>query len=197
MMGACTFTNSWVGVDYRDGYRELVSDAEAEYGYDPYNGTISTCRLHSARPVRIAERYSKTAEKKAVEYMNSHPGEKWYARVLDLGVVEYDIVSYKKVPKNAEARWETFYRVTADGRRLKSFKSVSDARRYLDQMVSQSDGSVDWYCIEKIAENVGGSALSTSYERICRTVKTKPKRVPKGATVRERHMFYYYGLASC
>lgn len=196
-MGACSFVNEWTGVDYRNGFRELVSAAEFEYGTDPYNGTISTCRLHGSRPVRIAKRYSKAAEKKAVEYMNEHPGEKWYARVLDLGVENYDIVSYKKVPKNAQARWQTFYVVKADGQRLKSFKTVAEARRYLDAVIEQADGSVDWYCIEKVPENIGGSALSTGYERTCRTVKTKPKRIPKGATLVERHRFYYYGLASC
>lgn len=196
-MGACGFVNTWDGVDYRDGYRELVSQAEYEYGTDAYNGTISTTRLHAGRPVRIADRYSTSVDKKAEKWMSEHPGQKWVAKVLDLGVVEYDIVSYKKVPQNAEARWQTFYVVKADGRKMKSFKSVADARRYLEEVIARSDGSVDWYCIEKIPENVGGTALSTSYERTCRTVKTKPKRIPKGATLRERHRFVYYGLASC
>jgi hypothetical protein len=196
-MGACSFVNEWTGVDYRDGYKELVSEAEFEYGCDPYNGTISTCRLRTGRPVRISERYSKTAARKANAYMEEHPGEKWYARVLDLGVEEYDIVSYKKVPQNAEARWQTFYVVKADGQSLKSFKTVAEARRYLEKVIAQADGSVDWYCIEKIPRNVGGTALATGYERTVRTTKTKPKRIPKGAVLRERHRFVYYGLAAC
>ena len=196
-MGACSFVNVWDGRDYREGFRELVSQAEFEYGSSAYNGTLSTCHLHHGQPVRISDRYTKTAEKKAEKWMREHPGEKWVARVLDLGVVEYDIVSYKKIPQNAEACWQTFYVVKADGQKMKTFKSVSDARRYLKAEIARSDGSVDWYSIEKVPENIGGTALSTSYERVCRTVKTKPKRVPKGATLVERHRFLYYGLASC
>lgn len=198
-MGACPFLVEWTGSDYRDGFRELVREAEYEYGTDPYNGSISTCSLHRGAPTRISDRYNKTAEKKALKYLEEKDdGVKWYAKVLDLGVVDYQIVSYKKRPgKKAEARWETFYVVYEDVKRLKSFKTLAEANRYLKTVVAKADGSADEYRIEKQSLNIGGNTTAAAYEWSCRTTKTKPKRIPQGAVLRERHKFFYYGWASC
>ena len=58
-MGSTSFYQTYTGplsVEY--AYRELVAEARAEYGYDPYNGTISTTggvRLVGGAPVTIEE----------------------------------------------------------------------------------------------------------------------------------------------
>ena len=41
-MGACSFVNKGRGKSMRDVYTDLVDEATSEYGYDSYNGTIST-----------------------------------------------------------------------------------------------------------------------------------------------------------
>jgi len=45
-MGACNFTNIYVGKGTpQEAFRELYDQALSEYGYDGYNGTISTTSL--------------------------------------------------------------------------------------------------------------------------------------------------------
>ena len=45
-MGACNFTDIYVGKGTpQEAFRELFEQARVEYGYDHYNGTISTTRL--------------------------------------------------------------------------------------------------------------------------------------------------------
>jgi hypothetical protein len=41
-MGASFFRTAYRGKSMSDAYSSAVSDAEEEYGHDPYNGTIST-----------------------------------------------------------------------------------------------------------------------------------------------------------
>jgi hypothetical protein len=41
-MGASFFKTTYRGKSMSDAYSSAVSDAESEYGHDPYNGTIST-----------------------------------------------------------------------------------------------------------------------------------------------------------
>ena len=45
-MGASNFTDIYVGKGTpQEAFRELFDQAVREYGYDPYNGTISTTSL--------------------------------------------------------------------------------------------------------------------------------------------------------
>lgn len=196
-MGATNVCYTWEGADYKEGYDQLVGEARCEYGDSPYSGTIATMSLHR-RPVRVAERFGKTAEKKARETIEKDGwGEKWSCSVLDLGVSGYELVSYKRNPGKATAKYETFYVVFADSRELSRHKTVADARKALVSAIERANGSVDWYRIEKVARRVGGDSLGDTYEKTTRILKSKPKRVPAGAQLRERHVFWYYGWAGC
>ena len=198
-MGATNFLNEWRGANFQDGFAELKQQAEWEYGDNPYNGTLSTTRLSGREPRRIADRYSETARKRALKFLDQRSwGDKWVCEVLDLGVVEYEVATYKKVPQKAEARWETRYAVCENGRRVKTLKTVVEARAFLERRIAVADGSVDSYTVEKVPENVsGGSCVATLYERQVRRYKTKPKRIPSGAVCVPIHVWWFYGWAGC
>lgn len=59
-MGSTSFSQThYTTSDYKQAYNDLVDEARAEYGYDPYNGTISTTSgvtlVPTERPLTEAE----------------------------------------------------------------------------------------------------------------------------------------------
>lgn len=198
-MGACNFVERAKGVSPRDVFECLRRNAEFEYGNDPYNGTISTCSL-SGSPHKVSDRWNKTAEKKAMQYIKSRDyGSKWYAEVVDAGVVEYEICTLKRVqtPK-ADAQFQTRYGVYVGGKHERDFPTAAAANAYVRDNLYRYAG--DAYAVEVKKHSVrvkGNHDTVTRYEQSIRVTKTRPKRVPKGAVVREVHMWYFYGWASC
>ena len=85
-MGACNFIEFGKGHSAREAFNALVSEAEWEYGHDPYNGTISTTRLYDAKPVKIADEWSEDARELAIVEADANDfGEKWESRAIDCG----------------------------------------------------------------------------------------------------------------
>lgn len=199
-MGACNFDLTWDGTNYKDGFTFLSQEAMHEYGWDAYNGTISTTSLVGT-PHKIAERYSKTAERKAQQWLENHDwGRKWECRVLDLGVVGYEVSKFVKVPHTkADAQFQTRYVAYADEREIGTYKTAAEARKELERAIALPRyARTEYFHVEKKAVRVSGKSTTTvAYERQTRVVKTKPKTAPRGTTVTPVHRFLYYGWASC
>lgn len=200
-MGASNFYYIAEGTDYRQVFRELVDEASFMYGHEDYNGTISTTDLSRRTPHKIADRYTATAEKKALAYCEKVGwGKKWESRVLDLGITGYEISSFVKVPHTtADAQFQTRYVVMADDRVLGEYKTAAEARKALEAALTRpSNSGVDGFRVVKAARNINhGKTTACAYERKTRITKTRPKKVPAGATVREVHSWMFYGWASC
>lgn len=88
-MGACNFIEFYKADTAEKAFKELVQQAEWEYGHDPYNGTISTTSL-SRRPVKvIRKRFTKKAVDDAYKVAEKDGwGEKWESRVIDCGATK-------------------------------------------------------------------------------------------------------------
>lgn len=201
-MGATNIVSGVIrGTDYRDAYQELVREATFEYGHDPYNGTWSTMGLSARSPHRVAQRYSKTAERAAMKYIDEQDyGVKWEARVVDLGIVGYEVSSFVKVPHTtATAQYQTRFVAYAGGREIGAYKTAAEARDALTKaMGGRQARDVDSFRVVKESRNVNkGSTVACAYERKSRTTKGRPKAVAKGAEVREVHAYVFYGWASC
>ena len=197
-MGATNICTAGTGTDYREVYRALQEEATLEYGCDAYNGTVSTMRL-VGMPRKVAETYSKAAEKRALKLIEDDDwGVKWEARCLDLGVVKWEVCRYAKKPAKATAVWQTFYVAYEGDRELGAYKTCAEARERMEKAMASADGSAWRYCVRKVPRMVDPSTdeLAVLYERTRTYQKTKPKRVPKGATVRAVHRYWYYGWAS-
>lgn len=83
--GAESFSVASTGKDAMEVFNQLVSEAEYEYGHDPYNGTISTTDF-DGRVIWIADKYTEESDRLAREYIEKDDnGEKWESRCLDLG----------------------------------------------------------------------------------------------------------------
>ena len=94
-MGSLSFIHLVTATNARDAYSKLVESAIEEHGRDIYNGTISTCDM--GRLVKSYDKYTKTNEKQALKIIaDMDNGRKWFADYIDLGVVEYKVITLKK-----------------------------------------------------------------------------------------------------
>lgn len=198
-MGACNFVVEGEGTSARSVFNKLYAEAEAAYGYDPYNGTISTTGF-TGNVTKVADKYNKTAAKKAIKYIEARDyGQKWYSDAVDAGVVGYEVSTYKKVPRTkADVVYRTVYVAYADSRELGVFKTTAEARKCVEDKMHYADGGVYRYQVVKESRPVSGTKTVTfAYERQTRRVKSLPKNVAKDAKVTPIHHFFFYGWASC
>lgn len=199
-MGAADFAIAWTGTDYEQGFDELCRNARWEHGNDPYSGTINTTHLSWRKPTKIAERYSATAERRAQKFLEDHDyGEKRECRVLDLGIVGYEVAKFVKVPHtSADAQFQTRFVAYADECEIGTYKTATEARAALEKAVALPRYSkTRRFHVEKAPIKVAGKSTTTcAYERQTRIAKTKPKDTPKGATVTPVHKFVFYGWAA-
>ena len=197
-MGAVNFANIKECADHRQGFEDLVASARFEYGDSCYNGTISTTRL-VGRPTKIADRYTKSVDKKAQKWLDEHDyGRKWECHVLDLGVVGYEISKYVKVPHTkADAQFQTRFVAMVDHTEIGVYKTAAEARAALETAMARGRYiGTECFHVEKRAVNISkGSTTAVEYRMETRTTKSKPKSTPKGSTLRAIHRYCYYGWA--
>lgn len=194
-MGAMSFYDTATGATPQEAFSKLVNEALEQYGSDSYNGTISTTELCGG-PIVLARSYSVASEKAGYKYAEEHGfGEKWTSHCLDLGVCEYQIVTAKKAPREQKnpAKYETKYVWCSGGKQI-----MADTREKAEQLAmdyalkNQTD-----IVIRKQKCLVSGDDTVVKIVTSVRKTKTKPKKVPKGAIVKEIHMYGFYGWAAC
>lgn len=199
-MGATNFANIKECCDYKQGFEDLAFSARIEYGDSAYNGTLSTCQL-CGRPTKLADRYTKSVDKKAWKWLEDHDyGRKWECRVLDLGIVGYEISKYVKVPHTkATAQFQTRFVAMADHTQIGIYNTAAEARTALEGAMGQGRYiGTESFFVEKRPVNVTkGSTTAVEYRMETRITKSKPKNTPKGALLRPIHRYCYYGWAGC
>jgi hypothetical protein len=207
-MGACNFIVFGRGATAREAFDELVIDAEFQYGHDPYNGTISTTSL-SRRPAKvIRKQYAEKAREEAKKFAERDGwGEKWESRVLDLGIVGWEVSTYEKTPRTsqiaAKVSYQTFYVGYADDREICCEKTAAAAKqRVIDHMERNGRGVVERYQVRKESRCIKDGKVvdqnrvdTRSFEMVRKTRVTKSK--PKNRNARAIHMWAFYGWASC
>lgn len=196
-MGACSFYHEMDGTSAGECFDELVEQAHHDYGYDSYNGTISTCCL--GRVVRIADTYSKSAEQKARKYIeDDNWGRKWEATCLDVGVFGYEVVSVKKqvLKPLKPAKYETKYVVLKnDADIITSSYKKTEADEKAMQLSLQDPHAV--YSVSKRPVNINRGDDRVSAFEVAKSIKkSRPKSVKKNTVVRELHRYVYYGFAA-
>ena len=84
-MGACNFIEFGKGKTAQEAFGILVSEAEWDYGHDPYNGTISTTRL-VGNNIIVADEWCDGARDMAIKVAVADGwGEKRESRAVDCG----------------------------------------------------------------------------------------------------------------
>lgn len=149
-MGAESFIRGVKATSAKEAFRILVEEADRDYGARSYNGSISTCSMGRCR-----KRYNKPTEtnrKDAYKFIDSvDNGEKWKADYIDLGVVEYKVLTLKKVNVPGDSAVirvkyvvrERDYR--GDGRLIKVFDTKKSADDYVLSLAIRNNKPYDIY----------------------------------------------------
>lgn len=199
-MGSTNFIEEVKAPNAKIGFSYLVAEANEEYGTANYNGSINTCSM--GRCALKFDKYTKTNEKKAMDYIEKEDyGIRYKATYVDLGVMEYKVVTSKitnvKDFKAPKYKMKYVVRAYFNDKRVGSAdtktKASDIARRY------SLENSTSCY-ISKEYEVVGrkeSNVLATSDVDI-KVYKTKPKLkdIP-GRKIVPIHKYLFYGWASC
>lgn len=202
-MGVITFKHFIEDYSAKEAFNRLVADALYEKGHDRYNGTISTCDL--GRCTLKFDEYSPTNKEKIYKHLYDRDGgEKWVADYVDLGPIEYHVLTVKKRPVSKEApKYKIKFSVKRatwiDGRRrefltVKSFKTKTEADQFaLEQTLKtlEEHQVIKEYVLEK-----GNDCLTETYIEK-KVYKSKPtlKPMPNRKVV-ALHKYLFYGQAS-
>ena len=198
-MGGVNFIKKTYSYSAEEAFKQLYDDAVREHGRDSYNGTISTCSL--GRVVWVADKYSSKAEKKASEIIKEDGyGDKRIAKCLDLGVVEYHIITAVKTQfkaqKKAEYRQKFCVLETDDDWKMHQVSYFDTKKEAEDDAVKRCMNTGFSYEVVKKPVNIGGSNIISDIEPKIRATKTKPKSVKAGAVLKEVHAYIFYGWAA-
>lgn len=200
-MGAQWVQKSAKAETVQDAFNALYDDAEYEHGHDRYNGTISTCSLG-----RCAMRFSEATKedrKKAFAYIDKCQDEdrveKWMVEYIDLGVVEYKVITAKKVhhTKNEPIIRTKFVVRGYDPKTEKEYMKPFDTKKEADDhaLALAVKNNVSYYT-SKEGVLVKGNSTVCTIELESKSFKSKPKLKPMpNRRIVEIHEYIFFGLA--
>lgn len=198
-MSAESFEEEIVGVSAEECYNYLVSKAISEYGDSIYNGTISTCDLGFC--TLSFDTYLKSNEKKAREYIEYKDyGDKWRTDYVDLGVMEYELITIKKEKRLYSAKYKLKYVI---------LEKVGDVyiqtNYYFDKSIDAEKEAIKLslenidkkYRISKEYVAISGNNINSDLIVEKKTYKNKPKlKLKSNQKIIEKHKYIFYGWAA-
>lgn len=198
-MGAEAFINKIQGTDARTCFDRLIEKANVQYGINGYNGSINTCDFGSCK--KRYDKYSLANEKEALKLIQLwHNGRKWSADYIDLGVISYEVTTFKKELVKSTPKYKLSYAVNelhlfSITKMVKSFKTKTEADNYAIQLSKKNmDKS---YVVTKEYVLIEGKKEVTNIIRDVKTYKSKPKLkdMPNRVVVPIRK-YIFFGYAS-
>lgn len=198
-MGAKSFIEYGEGVNAREVFDNLVSDATFSHGNDRYNGTINTCSI--GRNKLTFNNYKESNIKKAYEFIDKNGnGEKWIADYIDLGVIRYEVITFKKKHTGNKPKYEMKHTVKQtkgfEDLSVKSFETKKEADDYaLSLSIKNSN---NYYFVDKEYVLIEGKSITTEIEKEIKTYKSRPNLKPmKNRVIIPIHKYLFFGWASC
>lgn len=204
-MGAQAFEETILAPTAKEGFDILYNEAIYQFGREAYNGTISTCSMARRPFYTFKDSYKESNYKKAMKMIEDDDyGEKWIAKYIDLGVVEYRLMKPKKINTEKEKpKYKLSYVVkendymssknTTIHNKL-SFDTKSEAVSKAMQLASNNNKT---YCINREYVIEKGNPEVARIEIEEKSYKSKPKNIPKGCAIKEIHKYIFFGWASC
>ena len=193
-MGACEVCTVRSGESARKVFNIICDEDEREYGCDSYNGSFSTCSL--TRVHNLFDKYKKGNERKAFEFLEKRDIDKRDVEAVDLGVKGYLVRKCKFVKSKNDLKLRYFVKDTEGVERFgKSFSTMDKAKEYALEKALRTGNMYEVskrYIDDRSGSQDLGNAVIEEKE-----YRSRPKRIPKGATVTEIHMYAFYGWAAC
>lgn len=197
-MGAINFIETGEGRSAREVYDRLVAEAIHYHGNDAYNGTISTCELGRKR--LSFDIFKKSNEKKALKFIEDNDyGEKWITDYIDLGVIRYEVYTFKKKNTRNKPKYKMMYTVNQlsgfEFKTIKAFETKKEADDYAVSLAIKYPNAD--FVVEKEYVLTEGNSITTEIIREVKTYKTKPKLKPMpNRIIVPIHKYMFYGWAS-
>lgn len=205
-MGAESFVLEASAENADVAYINLVRSAREEYGYDSYNGTISTTDCYHLVGSENHSPCTKTSVRKAYDRVRKDGGgRKWTASCIDCGVEKYILrqVSRKATHKEPP-KYETCYdTVVIDGEYLtptviRSFATKKEADDFTKKYLLNNPGAGCTASVKKSRRLVSGTDTVTDFSVEEKVYKSRPHpKSMEGRTLREIHKYVFYGYGSC
>lgn len=196
-MGAISFVEQGEGRNAEEVFGRLVSEATFNHGNDGYNRTINTCSL--GRKKLSFEKFKEGNVKKAYDFIEKdNNGEKWVADYIDLGIVRYEVYTFKKKHTGSNPKYKMQYCVKCNSSStpIKSFQTKKEADDYALKLAIKNPGG--YYEVRKEYVLVEGNSITTVIKREAKTYKTKPNLKPMpNRMIVPVHKYLFYGWASC
>ena len=102
-MGAISFEQEVTARSAKEAFDILIEKADYRDGRDMYNGSINTCSMGVCK--KKFDKYLKSNEDKARDFIaKNNCGEKWIANYIDLGVIKYESVTYKRIHRDGASK---------------------------------------------------------------------------------------------
>ena len=192
-MGACEVSKIRKGENAVRVFDKMCGECVYEYGDNNFNGTFSTCNFYGVS-LRMTGMFKpknvKTAEKHIREHMNKMMKRDAYA--VDMGIDHYEVVKAKLVSTKRKPSVHYFVGSYETDKWLKTFEQLDKAKVYVVEMATK--GNEELYIGKCFVDQYGNDELFNTKMDV-KIKKSKPKTVPKGAVVREIHVYYFYGWA--
>ena len=193
-MGACEVSEIRKGENAVRVFDKMCGEYTCEYGDDNYNGTFSTCNFYGVS-LQMTGMFKQGNVKIAKKHINERMEkiDKRDAYAVDMGIDHYEIVKAKLVSTKRKVSARYFVGNYETGKRLKTFEQLDKAKAYAIEMATKENEGL--YIGKCFGDQYGDDELFNTKMDV-KIKKSKPKTVPKGAVVREIHVYYFYGLAA-
>jgi beta-xylosidase len=183
-MGAEAFITRQRGMNASEAYTHAVEEAEAEFGRDAYNGTISTTT--SFRDVTAEFRKSKKERRQFIDEMLEKMGKR------DCYVIEEEspVKNTNKIKSVVDhtvvkgtSKWELRYNVYTgwEDKQLKSFKTKGDAVKFAREHTEKSQNTT-FVRMEKVLVNQDANVACIKYKK---------------STQEKEGTYIFFGYAAC
>jgi hypothetical protein len=183
-MGADSFITRSRGVNASEAYTNAVEQAEAEFGRDAYNGTIST--TSSFKDVTVNFHKSNKERRQFIDDMLEKAGKRDCYVIEEQAPVKNNnkiksVVDHVVV--KGTSKWELRYNVYTgwEDRQLKSFKTKTDAVKYAREHTEKSQNTT-FVRMEKVLTNQDATVACIRY---------------KSSTQEREGTYIFFGMAAC
>ncbi len=197
-MGSASYFGEVIGISPDDAYRALCKENIRQYGNDYYSGvmnfsnsTLGNC-FYSFDVYKTTEKAKKERQrvyKQAEDNLeNMTTGRIKY---IDLGVIGYQLVTPVITNTKANPKYKLAYVIYTGitEKRRDEANTLTEAKELLKKYALSYD---DVYCRKEYVK-VQGNNIVMKAETKVKTVKSKPKTIPKNAKLREVHRYCFFG----
>jgi hypothetical protein len=133
-MGATTAFGSARANNINQAWNRVYEECKEEYGYDPYNGTLSTCEFTKDVSYKLQEMNEQKLEEWIID--NCPKREAWgYCTNRPVKNTNKIKSIVKANPQKGTRKWVTKYAVYRYSEFIKSFKTQTEAVKYARQQL--------------------------------------------------------------